>query len=373
MAERSIGVDIGATEVRAVEVAGLDASGAAKVVRAAAVPIADGAVVAGVVKKPTETALAVTQALRAIRAPKNGVVLGLATPGSGVAVRELSEAVQPGERERAIRYQNEDVALTVPLAQSALATHAEEGSAAPSGMVDVSVAAVDDADLDALLKVARIARLAPRAVDLAPVALARSMARSATDFVGAVVDIGATQTTVVTVEDRRVRSLRTVRGGGRDVTEAIRQVTGEDFATAEARKPHLRVGGSVSQVSQAFSSYGSVPGERPQTTLEVELENAVNDAIDAIIDTVAQSIDSDAARFGTRAQMVGLVGGVAFTPGLVSLVQQRLDVQTTVSLPLVAFQQNRHTISLFNGPKVPDRVTMKFTNAVGLALWRQPR
>jgi Tfp pilus assembly PilM family ATPase len=367
---RRIGLEIAATAVRAVEVKGLDVNADAVVTRAAIVPLPEGTIVAGTIRKPTELALAMVQALKAIKAPRQGVVVGLATPQLGVARREVNAGIRLAERDTVLRFQGEDIALTVALADSALASHADGEAITPDGqaLTSITVAAIDRAELDTLIAVCKLARITPKAIELAPVALCRALARTGnSNEISTIVDIGATQTTVVTRAGRRVRSIRTVRGGGHDVTRAIAEATGEDRGTAEARKPHLRVG--LTNISaDLYATYGEGTADDRASVIDA----AVNSAIETIVDVVAQSVDSDTSRYGARTEGVGLSGGVALTPGMSALLAQRLDLPVQVSLPWAVITPTKFTSHLFDGESVPAARLIELSTAIGLALWEEP-
>src|SRR5689334_10439890 len=92
-----VGVDLGATAVRVVEVNGLNKDSFAQVTRAAIVPLQPGAIVAGRIQDPTAVAWALSRALKDAKISPYGVVLGLASPNTAIAKVSMPGTLKPGE------------------------------------------------------------------------------------------------------------------------------------------------------------------------------------------------------------------------------------------------------------------------------------
>ena len=94
-----VGVDIGSTSVRAVEVAGVDVKGYALISRIGSSPLPQGAVVAGRVRSPKDVSVALVRALRAAGLPRHGFILGMTSPDLALTTMVFPATVRASERE----------------------------------------------------------------------------------------------------------------------------------------------------------------------------------------------------------------------------------------------------------------------------------
>lgn len=370
---RLVGVDIGATAVRAVEVAGVDANGFAIVTRLAIVPLEPGAVVAGRVRNPKAVSAALLTALREAKLPRYGVVLGMSSPDTALARLPLPAVIRPDEREGAIRSADRPLAATFTLDESSLSTQTIRVDTAADGtqVAVVAVAAALRSEVEALQQVCRLARVTPRAVDLSGVATVRALTRldPASNEVATVVDIGASKTTVATRAGMHVRSLRVTAGAGSDLTRAIAAITEEDFDTAERRKLAYRLRTQVQQ-TQGFS-YG-FEEEDPSVEALTPMDRAVSSAVDALVDSVAQAVETDAANHGSFSQGVTLCGGTALLRGLKDRMQQRVGVPVQIGRPWAEIERSSRNAAYFTDGVADPRVLLSIATATGLALWKEP-
>jgi len=231
----AIGLDIGATAVRATVLAVRQRDGS-PVVEAQSVSGVDlpaGTVVGGVVvDRPTLTG-ALEELWRTSRLKCRNVVVGVAGPQ--VLVRELQmPALDAAQRRKALPFQaRELVAMPLdqvvldftPLGPPDVGTGTQQGLliACPREPVLAAVAAVEAARL-------RVVR-----VDLASLALLRSVA-DGRSRVEVVVDLGAHLSTVVVHEDGVPRLVRTLSRGGDELTAGLADRLGMTLADAEAAK-----------------------------------------------------------------------------------------------------------------------------------------
>lgn len=370
---RMIGADIGATAVRVTEVAGVDSNGYAIVTRLAIVPLEPGAVVAGRIRNPKAVSTALLAALREARLPRYGIVLGIGSPDTAISRMALPAVIRADEREGAIRALDRPIAPTFALEDSALSTQSVRIDANPDGTQSaiVAVAAVQQAEIDMIQQVCRLARVTPRAIDLTGAAVTRALTRIApsTQEVATVVDIGASKTTVATRAGLHLRSLRITAGGGVDLTRAIAGVTGEDVETAELRKLSYRLSAPL-RTGSGFS-YGFDDDEQPNQELTA-IDRAVNGAVDALVDSIAQAIETDAANHGSYTQGVTLCGGTALLRGLKDRLQQRVGVPVQIGRPWAEIERSSRNASFFTDGQTDPRVLLSIATATGLALWKEP-
>ncbi|GAA1821726.1 type IV pilus assembly protein PilM [Luedemannella flava] len=225
-----VGLDIGSTRMRAVEIK--HGKSGPTLVQFGQVDVPADAIQGGVV----HDGAAVTAALRDLwattRFRSRTVVLGVTN--RQVVVREVTLVNMPDRELRAsLPFQVREM-LPLPPEQSVLDFH-------PLARVDdgrnvrgLLVAAPKDAVLTAVRTVER-AGLHVERVDLASFALLRAASRL-DDTVEAIVDIGAQATTVVVHVNGEPLIVRTVPRGGYEITELLAERLGADLSGAEALK-----------------------------------------------------------------------------------------------------------------------------------------
>jgi type IV pilus assembly protein PilM len=268
MAERVLGLDVGTTAVRVVEVA-LDHGGRGRhgsggrptVTRVGEVPLPPGAVRDGEVVDPASVGAAITELWRQTGLRSRDVRVGLT--GSRVVVRVVDMPAMPDdELEGAVRFSAADH-IPIPLEEAvldhAILEPAPPGEPGAPPMVKVLIAATHRSALDGLLAAVAAGGLRAVAVDLVPFALVRALTvgeaappdlapdgppeedgsfRPPLSGPGAeaIVSVGAALTTVVVHEGGRPRFVRTVQAGGDMLTAAIADELGLEPVAAEDAK-----------------------------------------------------------------------------------------------------------------------------------------
>ncbi len=263
MAERVLGLDVGTSAVRVVEVASDTSRGRGRqpgrqlVTRVGEVPLPPGAVRDGEVVDPAAVGAAIRELWRQTGLRSRDVRVGMA--GSRMVVRVVDMPAMPDdELDGAIRFSAADH-IPIPLDEAVLDHAVLEPAppAEPGGppQVRVLVAAAYRSALDGLLAAVTAGGLRAVAVDLVPFALVRALAEPADEtfeapaetedgFVPppapvsaeAIVSVGAALTTVVVHEAGRPRFVRTVQAGGDMLTAAISDELGVEIDAAEAAK-----------------------------------------------------------------------------------------------------------------------------------------
>lgn len=375
-----VGVDIGSSAVRAVEVVGVDKHGYAIIRRAGIQPLPSGVMVGGEVKSLVPVGQAIASALRQAGLPKSGFVLGVGSRLSALSRIQCPDAVGPTERATWLRNGREEISPTVPLADAALSWNVIRTEMSPQGMPIhvLNVAAVLQREVETLISVCRIADCQPKALDLTGAALARAMVRvPANDMtVATIVDVGATRTLIATREGPHLRSIRTLSSGGDALTRALMSSLQVSFDAADDRKRFMSLTTSKrNQAIQAASAYADDDldqAEAPKTSVE----DALGKAADALIEDIAKTIGSDAREARSMTQGIQLVGGGSRIRGFAEKLSARVGVPTTTAAQWAELQFNSKTAEFFDttGPTPvadPD-VLRDLTVAVGLALWRSP-
>lgn len=373
-----VGVDLGATAVRVAVVDGVDSDGFAQVSRIGLSPVKPGAIAGGKIRNPQLVSLALSRALKAAGVPRYGFVLGLSSPDAALSRVTLPNSIRANERSGALRSMGLQISPTVPLQDSAVSTQLIRTDQTGEGhLVDqVAVAAALQSEVDALLSVCKLAGVEPQSIDLAGAATMRGLVRCAPEAqeVASLVDIGASKIMVATRQGPHLRSIRTVPGGGDDITRAIIGVTGEEMEQAERRKAAMRLlTAPRSGIVDLSSSYIDEDDDSPvDAGQQTAVEEALTRSVEAIVDQIAQTIESDSANYGSYTQGISLCGGTALLRGLKERLNQRVGVPVQIGRPWAALQRNKRTQQYFTERGDDPRLMLSLTTAIGLALWKEP-
>lgn len=244
MSSSIVGVDIGSTGIRAVELQ--DASKSRpRILRFAEAQVPEGAVVRGEVLEPLTVAAALKRMWVTSRFTSKRVVLGMGN--QNVLARDYSVPLISHERIReSLPFHVQDM-LPVPVADALLDFYPAVEARGESGpMADgLLIAAIKQAVVANVTAVEH-ARLRPAEVDLIPFALARLLlAPPRVAGMAAVVDFGASCTTIVAAIDGIPRFMRMIPSGGADITEALRVQLEVDAPRAENLKRTVGLDGPV--------------------------------------------------------------------------------------------------------------------------------
>ncbi len=240
---RIIGLDIGSSAVRAVEVHPRGRH--PKVIRTGRVSLPPGAVEGGQVREPAQVSQALRKLWHEQKFSTKAVRLGV---GSGsVLVRQVElEWMPPQDLRKAMRYLVGDL-LPVPVDEANIdhvlleevERPADRAGGTPRRHVRVLLVATARTGVDDVVRCVRAAGLRPVTADLSPLALIRAATRlGATGAeTEALVDVGADKVAVAVHTRGRPHFVRVIPGlGGDSLTRALVDLGGEDPATAEQLK-----------------------------------------------------------------------------------------------------------------------------------------
>ena len=360
MAKGRIGLDIGSTAVRAVELTGGDPP---SVVKAAQVPLPLGAVENGEVKEPQ----AVAEALRELweRGGFKAKRVFMGVGNQRVVVREIALPFLPEKELRAsLGFQVQEF-IPMPVDEAVLDYDPiGEFEQDDRTMLRMLLVAAQRQMVDTVISAATGAKLEPVGLDLVPFAMVRSVG---TTGVGmdledegdeAVIDIGAHVTNIVVHARGTVRFVRILPSGGRDITLAIARGIGVDDEVAE----RLKRGEDVDVVTSAPAAEESddQPEGRPDGGPEGEeapppaptagppdLERVREIAMQraaSFVDEIRSSLEFYTAQAqGARIARVLVTGGGSKLEGFLELLRQRIPVQVD---PGQVFQHARSQLSL---------------------------
>jgi type IV pilus assembly protein PilM len=308
MARGRIGLDIGSTAVRAVELVGSPAS----VVRASQIALPPGAVESGEVRDPT----AVAEALRRLweEGGFKGRQVWLGVGNQRVVVREISLPYLPEKELRSsLGFQVQEF-IPMPVEEAVLDYHpVGEFEQEDRRMLRMLLVAAQRSMVDFIIEAVKGAKLEPLGLDLIPFALVRSVGASDAGLdleqgqvEEAIVDIGAHVTNIVVHARRETRFVRILPSGGRDITVAIARSAGIDDDIAE----RLKRGQEVENAP------------KPQEVRQAALQRAA-----AFVDEVRSSLEFYTAQAKeARIGRVKVTGGGSRLEGLFDLMRQRIPV-----------------------------------------------
>jgi type IV pilus assembly protein PilM len=317
VAKGRIGLDIGSTAVRAVE---LTAGDPPTVVKAAQVPLPPGAVENGEVKEPE----AVADALRELwdRGGFKGKRVYLGVGNQRVVVREIALPYLPEKELKAsLGFQVQEF---IPMAvDEAVLDYDPIGEFEQDDrkMLRMLLVAAQRQMVDTVVSAAAGAKLEPVGLDLVPFAMVRSVG---TTGVGmdledegdeAVIDVGAHVTNIVVHAGGTVRFVRILPSGGRDITLAIARGIGVEDDVAE----RLKRGEEVELEEQA--------GEDAQAPDVTRVRDLAMQRAASFVDEIRSSLEFYTAQAqGNRIARVVVTGGGSKLEGFLDLLGQRIPV-----------------------------------------------
>jgi type IV pilus assembly protein PilM len=313
MSRSVIGLDIGSSAVRAVEVS---PGRNPRIRRAGRVALAPGVVQNGQVREPEEVTKAVRRLWHENKFSHKSVRLGI---GSGsVLVRQVElDWMPPADLRKAMRYLVADL-LPVPVDEANI-DHVllEESEVEERRVVRILLVATARDGVDEVVRAVQAAGLRPTTADLSPLGLVRAAARMPSlelppGTSEAVVDVGA-ETVAVAVHTRgRPRFVRVIPGvGGSGMTQALAEASGEQFAAAEELKLRSSLEAERAPVHLAGDPVGVV------------LREAAERVVAEVAETLRFCASSDPENKPAR---VVLTGSGAGLPGFDLMCQARLQL-----------------------------------------------
>lgn len=342
MAQRIVGLDIGTSAVRAVELT-VDTGGQPVLEAFGQVGLPPGVVVDGEVQDREQVAAALRRLWREGGFSERRVHLGVA--GTRAITREMSlPPVPPSELDDAVRLQADDV-VPFPSDRTALssAVTAQVTDGDGSAQLRVLVAAAHRDLIDGVVAAVEAADLQPVAIDLNPAALARTFVDPSAVAPDVVVSVGAGLTMVVAHHHGVVQFVRTIDRGGESITEAIAGALDVPLADAEHVKRELGTGGY--QDNRAL--------------------DATLGAVDDLVGEIHSSVRFFATLPGRSAPgRVLVTGSAATTVGLLAKLQERFEMPVEPASSLATVNASRLPISEAEAAVIDPAIAV----SIGLAL-----
>ncbi len=374
---RLVGLDIGTTGVRAVQVTRQRRTGEYSIARAASVELPRGAVRGGVVRDEQAVVKALRALWRAGRFSTRKVVFGISD--NSVLTRQVDLPwMPPADFSTALKYQVGD-ALPVDLATVELDYHLlgeaermdERGQVIELNRILVVAASTDSVVAQA--GVVRRARLEPVVADSAAFALIRAACQGrlpAQEEARAIADLGAEQLTVVVHRAGQPLFIRTIGNlGGDNATGAIAERLDVDPDEAERLKRTSGMSGpSAAFAPIAESSVfgdvgpGPVPALEPRVGIAVDILNAW---ATTIIGEIRNSIDYfQASNPSTPVASLSITGRAAELEGLLDRISTQIPLAVGRMDPLAGLAASRR-VSRHHAPDT------RLIVAAGLAMGAQ--
>lgn len=308
-----LGIDISSTSVKLVE---LSRQGERYRVEAYAVePLPVGAVIEKNIAELEGVGLALTRALARARTGLKSVAVAVA--GSAVITKtiEMDAGLSEDEMESQLKVEA-DQYIPYPLDEVAIDFEVQGTSVRNPERVNVLLAACRKENVEVREAALTLAGLTARVVDVEAYALERSfgllasrLAVSGERLTVAVVDIGATMTTLSVLHNGRIIYTREQLFGGRQLTEEVQR----------------RYGLTLEQAGLAQRK-GGLPDDYAGEVLQPFRE--------ALVQQVSRSLQFFFASGQYSAvDHILLAGGTASVPGLDRLVEQQLGTPTQVANP----------------------------------------
>ncbi|MDA8074845.1 MAG: type IV pilus assembly protein PilM [Actinomycetota bacterium] len=343
MGERIVGLDIGTSALRAVELIVED--GRPPVLEAfGQVGLPPGIIVDGEIRDRAQVTSAIRRLWRHGGFKTNRVRLGVA--GLRAITREIElPPVPPDEVAAAVALQAEDI-VPFPIERtsvaSAVISRTEDAEGLP--LIRVLVAAAHRDLVDSLVAVVEEAGLEPEGIDLDTAALSRAftLPDGATEP-EAVVSVGAGLTMVVVRHGGTLQFVRTIDMGGDTVTRALASALDIPIADAEILKRRL-----------------ALPGAHDPAA-----KRAVSDVVEQLADEVKSSLRFFGTLPGrTPPSRVLVTGGGARTVGLLEQLRLLIDVPVLEASPLSLVDASGIHVSASEADSINQTVAVP----IGLAL-----
>lgn len=302
MASSVVGVDIGSTSVRAVEVS--RSKTMPTLVRFLEIALPEGAVSRGEVIEPHTVGAVIKRIWSTGGFKSKNVVLGMGN--QRVFARDLTvPRASLAHIREALPFHVQDM-LPVPVADAILDFYPISESTTESGPVvhGLLIAAIKDAVLGNV-KAVQQAGLNPLEVDLIPFALSRVLInRPGLKGTIVLIDVGANAASVVIAVDGVPRFVRIIPAGGEDLTQALKLRLEIDVTEAETLKKRL---GLATQVAT----------DEERTAVEViyevtgDLLGSLRNTINYFINLAPQDPISQILLTGGGAQLTGFQKALA--------------------------------------------------------------
>ena len=347
-----VGLDLGHYAIKAVQLE-KTASGW-KVTRAASVPTPDESIKDGVVVDTTSMAVAIRGLLKDAHISANSAFIAVA--GASVVVRTVRiPSMQEATLRKSIKF---EAGRYVPTSVADSYIEFEIlGPADEENQMDVLIVAAPKEVVESRIKSCELAGLDIEAVDVEPFAAFRSLVESDEEhgWLGgtiALVDIGATTTSMSVVRDGVFSMTRSIPNGGKTLTEALKNYFKLSEEDAESGKRQLDV--------SDLTDEAKLKENPPLRVLQSHLDDLVREIRRSL--NYYQSQQTDASQ--NPVSRILVTGGGAKLTGVTQYLSHKLQ------LPAFSAGVLANPKFLHAGP--PEEVGLDLSVASGLAMRTHP-
>jgi type IV pilus assembly protein PilM len=307
----AIGIDIGATAVRAAILATgtLEGRPSVTVHGLASVPLHPGTVVNGMVTDQPALTAALKHLWQTNKFSCHHVILGIAN--QQVLVREMQVPdLNPQQRAKALPFQAREI-VALPMDQVVL-DFAQLGDPDPeTNLVSGLLIATPRAPVVAAVLAIERAGLKVARVDLSSFAALRSIADEQMS-IEAVIDLGAQLTTIVIHDHGVPKLVRTLCRGGHELNERLAEDVGMSAQEAETAKRDI-----------------GLTGPSPEVT------RVLNAAVRPLLAEIRTSIGYfRTTNKGAQLERISLTGGASGLPGLAQTLSAQVEIPCQVVSPM---------------------------------------
>ena len=244
----------------------------------------------------------------------------VAVAGSAVITKVISMPSALSDQELAVQIEMEaDQYIPYPLEEVALDFEVLGTSTTKPDMVDVLLAACRSENVDARVASVELGGLISRIVDVEAFALENSFSLISSQLpdsgfnkVIAIVDIGATMTTLNVIHDHRLIYTREQVFGGRQLTEEIQRRYGLSYEEAGMAK---RKGGLPDNyASEVLEPFKEAMAQQVSRSLQFFFSSSQHNTVDHLV----------------------LAGGCAAIPGADELIEISVGIKTSIANPFAS-------------------------------------
>ena len=320
--ESTVGVDIGSSCIKAVEI--VPTAKGWELANVAVAPCPKDALKDGVIINILEVSHTVRSMLRDANIRATGAICGIS--GSQVIVRQVQFPKMPESTLRkSIKFEaGKYISSSV---EDSVVEFEIVGAAEDSDQMNVWLVAAPREMVESRVTVLEASGLEPLVVDVEAFALIRSLVEfSSSDkylqHTVALVDMGASHTDVNVVSHGQFALTRNIPIAGDSFTNAIKSLTGSSFQEAETLKLELTRELPLDQIND--------------TQADNRSWKVVQPLLDELIREIKRSINYYHSQFpeGNSDAFVSkivLSGGTAITPGMDAYIEAKLGIQTEVA------------------------------------------
>ncbi len=307
-----LGIDISSTAIKLLELKGQD--GKYRVESYAVEPLPANAVVEKSISDIDAVSEAIKAAVKRSRTKLRSAAL--AVPGSAAISKTIAMPADLSEQELEAQIELQaDQYVPYPLDEVNLDFQVMGASEGENNM-DVLLVASRSDNVESRVDACEAAGITPRVMDVESYATETAFSLLAPDLGGqgrdqavAVVDVGATMTTLTVLEDRQIIYTREQVFGGRQLTEEIQRRYGLSFEEAGRAK---RQGGLPdSYDEEVLEPFKQAMAQQVVRSLQFFYGASQHNTVDALM----------------------LAGGCAVIPGVAGLIEEETGIPTQVANP----------------------------------------